>query len=435
MNKSGKPLRSFGAIGLAAAVIAIIGAVSAVSSSANAACCVAYDYADAIQGRASVESTIDTHFDTSIAQLQIDIVNALRSHASQMTLNNNQLIRSNASIQNGVDARQVNRKAEDAMQYALRETASGSSVCNVITNVIASQNQAGTMARYREEVQQQSLDYYAGASASTASSSGARAALEQRVTQHCAIAAVQADINDGTCPASTPLSKAAGAAPAGASSAATPDGTPLPTTVGNDQSATVFLGATYGVMDADQQAQASLFLLNAITPTPMAALPKGTGNTENGRRIIANRIASTARISVATSAVSQIITDRATNGANSETQTDALRSWAEGTAKQIPGYTQHASKATGASSAVSFFPDGVSHTAMMDLRAKSWFFNPNFDSDLDHHNAAQISKDLAVMTAWMINQNNELYKLTENVSLTLATMLSIMIETNRGQVN
>ena len=395
------------------------------------------------------DTTDTTSIVSAITGSQTAIIQALQLHASQMTANNQQAVRAQANLQNAVDAREVNRKAEDAKQYGLRQSPSGPSVCNVVTQVVASQNQAAQIAVWREQVQKQSLDFFAGASKTTASSNGAQTAVLQINSGHCAIGATAADVASGQCQAIKAPENAS--APAG-STPGNNSGTlgALPTTVSGDQDVMSFLDAPNNVMSPQQLAYSKQFGANVYMSKPLGAMPKGSASSTDGQNIALNRMRATGRFSIVNEVFNNIVLSRAdttgttlgnvsqvnsagNNGVSSLSSsgntpiTTNLTQWAEGTAKLTSTYAPVANG--------KYFPYGVSKAAILELKSKSWYWNPSWALSVDSGNTPANIKDMTLMMSWQIYQNWESYRLQESIALTLATMLSIMEEQNRGKVN
>jgi hypothetical protein len=68
----------------------------------------------------------------------------------------------------------------------------------------------------------------------------------------------------------------------------------------------------------------------------------------------------------------------------------------------------------------------------MELRSKGWFMNSEWAIGLDTSSEVQVMKDMAMMKAFEIYQNWEMYKQGQRNEAILATMLSMLSEQHRG---
>ena len=401
----------------------------AVPRQAEAQCCVAYDYANATANVASVE----THFDASLAAAQAAIVNALLLHSGQQTQNSQAQTASVAQMNDLHDQRETVRRNQDQSVRATNAAISGASVCNVITGVITAQNLEAQVAIWRGQAVQAALPYESGIGPDGKPATRA-ALIGFREAGHCSQNATAADVKAGICPTVTQKSTSFSQGPN--------DTSP---TVSDDLNADTILRST--TLSAADTQSATQFLVAAVAPAPMAALPPGFDpNTSEGRRLVAERHGMLSRDSIAHTAVAAMIADRvsfqtATGGLASTApqsvmqpgagtasgDTATLASWAEATAGNTLGYTQDS--ATG-----KYFPNGVSKLGFLELRAKAWFFNPNWGVQLDGAGVDQSAKDIAMMQSFAVYQNWEQYRVLERINMSLAAILSILQDDHRSKL-
>ena len=375
------------------AALALLAAAALAPSAAVAA--TPYDYGHATREHQKTQA----HFTEKLREAEMAVVEALRQATGQLSGNLKEQMAGEASIADLQDKRAVQQKIEEARLQATVQAASGASTCNVITGAVGGQDLESQVAQWREQVIQAQVEWDAGEIG--ASRLGSRAAMEKRVDTHCKLYASEADVASGAC--SVAVSKE---------------------NAGKDLNANTLLGAQNGVLSAQDADAAVLFLSTALNPRPLGGLPKEIGKTENGRRLIAERQASLARASVATTIGTMLAANRVAfdqqvvgdSGGTAEERSQGLRDWAEGTAKQTLGYSDQGDN----------FPNGVSKNAWLELRAKAWFLNPNWAIRVDSQTVDQTAKDIAMMEAFQTYQNWEQYRLLEQINLSLATMLSIL---------
>jgi len=363
---------------------------------------------------------------------------ALLSFSGQMTVNQRAQTQASSQMHDTQDARATQFRIADWKMKATTKSAPGSSVCNVITGSVSARDSFSAVGEWQEEITDQQLDFFLGATSGTQSSRGASAAMEQRIKLHCQVGATTYDITNGTCPAGTQIQP----------QQTLPGGTTITPPVGRDLNANTLLNATNLTMTAADQAAANAFILQAVNSYVPGAMPAGAGATDSGRRLAGINLASAARNSVAQSALAAVAADRkampGTGGAGNSAPPSAsanpastgntvtaagqtpgttasqvsatIISWAEGTAKMVIGYNQAGNN----------FPNGVSRAAYLKLRSASWFWNPTWAASLGTQTETQTLKDMALIEAWGVYQNWEMYRQVERMNVTLATMVSIM---------
>ena len=360
-----------------------------------------------------------------------NIIQALKSFSGQEITNSRSSVQSAAQMNDTADARAVQRRVTDWTLHGIAATAPGASVCNVITGSVSAQNSFVAVGKWREEIQAQQLDYFAGATSATNARKGIDAAIEQRIQGHCTVGATAYDVATGLCPSATQ----------GTQTLETGDNITPP--VGRDQNVTTLLEPANLTLSATDKAEANQFLVNALNGSPVAAMPNGSAAAANaiGRRTAANNMEAIAQHSVVQEVGSAVLADMApmpgtgSTPGNSTTITGStsagssvtatIQGWAEGTAKQTIGYSQ-----TGTN-----FPNGVSRAAYLKLRSMAWFWNPNWASTVGTQSSDQTLKDIALIEAWSVYQNWETSVQLQRMNVTLATMLAIMEKQNRQTVS
>ena len=353
-----------------------------------------------------------------------DIIDALQKHAGQMTANTQAQTNAAANMADVKDQREVMRRIQDQKVRATNQVISGASVCNVITGAITAQNLNQQAVVWRSQAAAAALSYDEGILPN--GQRGSQGALMDAYKQgHCKNGSTQELIDVGYCPSGSPVVK-------------------VPTDLNAD---TILKGSV--LTPADNQA-ATQFMVAAYAGAPLPALPPGfDGNSEEGRRVIRARDQTLARSSVSYDIISGLIADRVafadasgsstaqgtvsnnnesipgvSGGTGGGQDTTTLQGWAEATAQTTLGYN----------SAGNNFPNGVSKLGFMELRAKSWFYNPKWGVQLDGQGVDQTAKDLAMMQAFGVYQNWEQYRVLEQINMSLATIVSILQDNTRARL-
>jgi hypothetical protein len=402
--------------------------VTAASLPANAK---NYDYGHADNNREIIRDSIsqnsnrviDNHRQ-SLNDAADRIIEALRSHSGTQTYNANAGERAASNREDVRDAREVVRRVEDQRMQAINGLRGGAAACNMITGLMGSSALFRQTAATQAHLSAGVSDYFTGSSSATQSSRGAGPGREERIAAICSRFATQAMIDAGVCPVGSPVeSRPSFGGPDRPSSAF---------------DANVFMGPDSSSMSKTQEEAARLFLATILAPTPMGALPPNAARTERGRENLAMRQASETRISIATNIMgaAQARRTSATSGLTdatmeiretgegsdgNRTTRYSIRDFMEGTAKRMIGYRSEGGN----------FPNGVSRQAWDEVRAKSFYLDPEFQKRLSGQDANQNSKDIGAMMSFQIYLQWEQYLQAEKTNIALATLIGIMEEQNR----
>ena len=402
------------------AAIAVVGLYALLPFPAAAV--TGYDYGNAnLNAETGVNRTAaaETSINQTTNQSAERIIEALRNHSGQQTLNTNAGERGASNREDVRDAREVTRRIEDAGQRAIDNVRGGAASCNVITGLMGGSALFAQTAQWREDITAAGLDYLTGGSNSTASYRGEAPGREQRFAAVCGRFATQDMIDNGTCAAGATLDTRPTA------------GGPPRTSSALD--ATIFLNRS--VMSATEQEAAKLFMATAFSATPMGGLPNGSALTEQGRALISQRQAATARQSVAQSIMGAIQAERvpytsattpnvsSTGAAGGSTGGTSLTDFMEGTARRMIGYNSNGGN----------FPDGVSRHAWNEVRARSFYLDPMFQERIGRQDANQNSKDIAAMMSFQTYLQWEMYLQAERSNAALSMILGILEESGRRE--
>lgn len=395
----------------ALAAIGISAAAASFAPSAQAACCVAYDYSFENQAHTVTRDDVKNHFTSELTRVENSVVEALRSFSGQQTVNNRAQTNAMANMNDLADQRQVQLRVQDRRYERLQSAASGASVCNVVTGNVAGGSMFGAVPQWRDQMTQVTLDYMLGATDRTAASRGPGPAMTERAQSVCAANATQDMVDAGLCSVVTQE-----------------DGK-----ISNALNANVLLGQN--VLNTGARDAARLYMANAFVPNPLGAVANGIARTESGQRIMADRHSAAARQSHALTVAADFFADRVpmpdqdqavvSSGGSGGSVTTGLRQWAEGTAKQTLTYNTEGNN----------FPDGVSRAAWLELRAKAWFMNANWAMRVDTQTVDATAKDLAMMGAFATYMGWEQYRQMERMNMSLAMIVSMLEEQGRHRQN
>jgi hypothetical protein len=396
---------------LQVSAVALVLALGAIPETASA-CCVAYDYGNAQANTTEIETT----FTTQLGITEADIIFALQMATGQLSGDLKQQTTAEANMNQTKDDREQVRRIQDATQKAMVGAMPGASSCNVVAGAMANQNTQAAVTGWREQVQQSLVNRDKGLDAG-GNPVPQNVQLAQRQSNHCANGfGDNSEVQDGSCPN----------AASGANAGRDLKGSVLMNPSNTDGSGNVT--DTHQTLSKTDITAATQFLDTALTAKPLGALPKDAAKTEAGRRLVAERNSSVARNSVAVAIGSELQSNRVPldnqqvvgSGGSSSSLTD----WSKAMAAQTLGYDQS-----------NPFPNGVSKNAWLELRAKSWFLNPNWATNVDKNtDVGQTAKDLAMMEAFQVYQNWEQYHQLENIELSLATILAILENQNREKM-
>ncbi len=348
-----------------------------------------------VQDQAAIASIqqMNTQFNANlVAQTQL-VIEALRGHSSQQTANMQRAVQADGTMRETQDNRMVQHAVEGRRINAQLATQGGAVGCNIMTGVIGSTALFATANQARSQLTTLAGDYQFGERPGSSVRNGTRAALEERLSATCREFGTPSMVDDGTC-----------------SVAVQPEG------ISRALNAEPLLGAS--VLGPDAQRAARVFVANAFVAAPMAPVARSIAGTEEGREIAAARHTAMARNSIAMSAFNdsmamRVPMPRGVAGGGGET----VDRWAEGTASRMLG-----GQASGN------FPDGVSLYAWMDLRARSFYLDPNFQLRVNSQDADQNSKDAVLIQGFQTFLQWHQFQQAERTNVLLSNLLSIMAE-------
>ena len=359
------------------------------------------------------KSTIKAAVDTMNQQLK----DALRSFSGQQTANFQQRTQADASLRETQDNRGVQQHVEVSRYNAALAVSSGAAGCNILTGVVGSTGLINTAVAARTQLTRLTLGYQLGEDRDSSLRNGTQAAIKERLDAVCSSFSTQGMIDEGICTGSPTQPPAA-------------DGKPSPS---DSLNADVILNNR--VLNSKQQEAARIFVSNAFIPSPIAPIPKSLADTAEGRSAAANRWTSGARNSIAQVTLNEVIASRIpisnddkgdnklknlptanVGGTSTTTPTTTVKQWAEGTAKGMLG-----GKPDGQN-----YPDGISLWAWLDLRARSFYLDPNFMVTINHNSADQNTKDSVLIQGYQTYLQWEQFKQQERTNVLLATMVSMM---------
>lgn len=384
-------------------LVAAAGLFSAPKASAQSGCC--YDYMNENRNR---DQIIDS-FTKQINAMQLAIIEALRLGTGQLTGNLREQTTAGHNLADAQDDRAVVGRVENARMDAISQAASGASTCNVVTSA-----SAGSLGRSMEVTRQTMttmMSDWATGSGDSPTAGGADVGIETRLHQHCQLYASDADQISGLCPQGV----------GGNDQMRDADQNVAQSLFYSDQAGFV------GSMPPERFTAAQHFLINALDPVPDGRMRANEAVGANGRQIAARNMANASRLSVSKDTANFVLANRAaqvgtqvpTSGSSGATMD--IVSWANSTKADVVGYSDRN------------YSNGVSWYDYMDLRSRSWLYSPSWMIKMDSNSNIQADKDIAVMTAFMVYQNWESYRLQERIAMTLATLLAIQVDDNRGR--
>lgn len=358
------------------------------------------------------------------------IIGALQALQQQSVANTTQLAKMQGNYATTNDARRVVGNIQAATLQRAGQVMSGASVCNVVTGNITGSTMAATTAAWREQQIQQDLNDYLGGNKQSTNYKGTEQANKIRVSMHCQFAATQSDVDIGLCPKVTSdTAKATGNVAGGLAT----------NLAGSDLDFSTVFEPKNGVYSSDGVHAASLWKRHAFADTALGPMSAGAANSpEEMASIAAGRFTKASQFSLADDVFANILSERSAfnkdfsnsstanvgtysdGSPSSDNATATIQQWAEGTAKQVIGYNQSGNN----------FPDGVSQEAYLALRAKAWYWNPNWAVAVGGNSGDQNSKDIALMMSYSVYQNYLLYEKTEMTNALLAMILHNMQKQN-----
>lgn len=368
----------------ALAVGILVGATCLASQPAHAA----YPVSDFLTHRIlnNVLNAITNTLTGAVTQSDRDIVQAIQQLSGQNTSNAASEGKLLTNIGNLADKRRTQQLIDTARLAALHAAASGPASCNTMLGAAGAAAFSGAVAQWREQLMLMQQQWYDGQTtiagkrnpASVSNGAAQRSIIQARCSDGFAS---EADVAHGVC-------KSAGQNP------------------GADLDANTLFGS-HVMSKADSEA-AQLFATEAITPTIPRPIPDGSMASQPTRAAVAARNAKMARISVAQMIVDAAIARRQPlSGSQAAT---LLQQWAGGTGQQTPGTAS--------------FPNGVSEDAFMQLRARSFAFDADWQKAVATATPGQATKDLVAIESYRTWQDWKLYQLEEQQDLALAVLLS-----------
>lgn len=404
----------------------IIAGLTAGVHSAEAAIATTFDvHAASAKIQANDDSNASATQST-ITAMQNAISEAILQLSGQNTTNSNATMTALSNMAGVQDQRAVMRKIEDAKFQAATNSTSGSSVCNVITGAIKTQNlEALTTAWRTQAVQAQlaaSRGYIGG---KWAAGEAVRKAAE---TAHCTSNATQGDVDSGMCSAVTQKATPNSAGNAGTGTVVVPD----------DENGGVAINNTIITSDQAKAMTGFLYLLENTEPPNPPQPGSAKYDSADGRRRLHVRRASDAHKSISDSILGGLVAQTMVISPAGDTNQSQALSWAEATAGNTEGYAKSTGSYCSASSGSTscYFPNGISELGVDELRSKSWFYNSNWGVRTGTAGPAEVEKDMAMMMAWQTVQNYKIYRVLREIDWSLASMDSMMAqhEGNEGKL-
>lgn len=371
---------------LAALAFAGVPAILPAPAKAQTCCVGYYDHTDSKNQTTQIISQLSER----INAMQLAIIEAMRLGTGQLSGNSKEQIGAQSNMANVNDDRRVTGNIEMARFNAIRSAASGASSCNAITSGMAVSGMPKNVASLSQALTSDMTNWDIGG-ADVPSSRGADVAIQARLERHCSLYANSDDVRSGLCQsaASGDLQNAS-----------------------IDVSKSLF--GTTASLDQSKVQAAQTFLINAINPKPQGAMLPQEAASAGGREKAAARHAAASRTSIAANAASDILGRRAAQQNSKTTQ------WAQATLTQIPGNE-------GAN-----FSGGISWMDAIETRARGWFMNPTWQSNMVGGGYEGAIKDGVHIASFQAYLQWETYKLIEKQNLMLAGLLAIQTENSRA---
>lgn len=373
------------------AVLAIAGWAT-MSQPVEAACCVAYQHKHVEQ----VGQKVEDHFTSRIDSMERALTSLIKLATAQLVSTLKEQVQGQAQIAQTQDTRDVIRRIEDARYRATLAAQTGASACDVITSTLVAQSgntvinlvtaaSADTQTKWDRGIPpgdtepnptgstERARDYLIIANANFCDEEGARL---------------------GICKIDKPERYRGATLHASKSILAS------------------------NTLDNETLKASAIFTTNTINPNPQGAFQQHLVNTEQGKRLYAQRLAKRARTSVAEHTINQTIARRSPDQKVVGGPLGS-RAWAEAYAAKVMGYKKDGSN----------FPNGVSWTDWMELRSKGWAFNPTWLNTINQATDPNlILKEMASILAFMTYQNWTQYQLMEQLNIVQATQLGLMLD-------
>ena len=361
--------------------------------------------------------------DGSLLRVEQALIRALQGHSTQGTSNSQQAVQTEASMRETQDNRIVTGRLEDRRYEAQLSASSGASACNIITGVVGSTGLVRNAATYSAGLTRAALDYQLGESRTASVRNGTQAAIQERISEVCTHFGTQSMVDQGICSAVTQTASVNPPAPS-------PPGEPPAGVPSDSLNANIVLEGS--VLSPRALHAARVFVGNAFVSAPQGHVPRAMTESAEGRSIIAAGWTSAARNSIALTTFNGAIAARKpdarnasaimqpASGSATSTPTTTVGQWAEGTASLMLGGLPSGSN----------YPLGVSLHAWMDIRARSFYLDPQFQLRVNQQDMNANSKDMVLIQGFQTYLQWEQYKQQERTNVLLATMVSMMDQQN-----
>lgn len=357
--------------------------------------------------------TISNFIDKETSQLsdyigkQTDLVNSdLTNLLQQGVINDDTNLQAQSQLMDAQDKRQVMMRVEDEKLHATEQTAQGPAGCNVITEVIADAQVGAAREQWRAELVNGALDAYSEIDTSGKDRSPEKI-IQATLAGHCTNGAGDMDVSSGMCKSKTQ------------NTISTDTGSSISPKTGHDLNAQVLTHPRSDTLDHTEMQQANSFIRTSILTAPPPPPPNNSSSSASNRAAYLRRMSIINQTSQALDVLAQFAADAAPlpgsdpTGDNYDSSPTSLHTWAENTAEKVAGYLPYNN-----------FPHGVSYRAVAKLRSRAWYGNADYAFKVSSANEAQNVKDLTLMTAWQVKQQEEIKEVLQQISLSLALLLA-----------
>lgn len=364
--------------------------------------CINYDYGHV--NDTSVE--IQDHFTSRIGIMQDALENIIIHATGQLVSTLKEQVQGQAQMEQTKDQREVVRRIQDVKMDATRSAQSSPSACINISGVAASEGSRSSVKIITAALSEMNDDWNLGVTDrfSIEDNPSEEAILDERLRRNASFCDEEMAYL-GLCSINGTKDRQ------GASMNATKS---------------VLKANTYS--DSDIEASKA-FVINAINPNPQLTLPPHLSQTEQGKRLLADKQAVRARTSVAEHFMTGLQARRMPQqkvvaGGNGR---QTRRAWAESVASEVIGYSPDGTN----------FPFGVSEMDWMELYASKWTMNPEWHASLnsDGLNDTVILKEIAAMIAWQNYMQFQQFKLDEERGAIDAATLAILTDMSKNEAD
>lgn len=354
---------------------------------AGGCCSSYYDHKNA-NGNADA---LAKHFSQKLAAMQLAIIEAMRLSTGQLSGNLREQSGAEHTLADQQDDRATVKSVEQVRIEAIRQAASGTTSCRVITgtrggNIVQQANSAANM------VQSGWLNWLAGDT--SASKDGQRAATFRRLEAHCKYA-TKGDVEAGLCEQ---------------------EGEKPSADVNAGQSIFFKESGLVSAQTPDTMAASQLFLINTMTPYTITPIDPQLAHTDESKNQAAKNITYTSRQSVATEYMAEFL------GRRTPSTDNKLTGWADELAKKMQGYDE-----------ANFSRNGMSLHDWMKIMSKNFMLDDTAMTGSDKDIPVAV-KDIKNMMAVNTYMNFETYELLERMGVILAHQLAIMNDNTRNDI-